>query len=141
MLADVGVGSVHSSLPVAGLVWLLVLASVTAVVARWIHMPYTVALVLVGLAASVLGVLSDVRPTSDVILLVFLPPLLFEASLQLDLAPLGRSFLGIVLLAVPGVVASAILIGVSLAWLTPLTIWPALLFGAFISATDPVAVV
>jgi CPA1 family monovalent cation:H+ antiporter len=46
-----------------------------------------------------------------------------------------------VALAVPGVVVSAILIGGALAWLSPLSLWPALLFGAFISATDPVAVV
>ena len=36
---------------------------------------------------------------------------------------------------------SAVIIGGVLAWLSPLTLWPALLFGAFISAPDPVAVV
>jgi len=75
MLAALGLGATHSSFPIVGLVWLLVLASVTTAVARWIRMPYTVALVLVGLGASALGVLSDVRPTSDIILLVFLPHL------------------------------------------------------------------
>jgi CPA1 family monovalent cation:H+ antiporter len=41
----------------------------------------------------------------------------------------------------PSVVVSTILIGTVLGWLTPLSIWPALLFGAIISATDPVSVV
>jgi CPA1 family monovalent cation:H+ antiporter len=129
------------SLPVAEYVWLLILASVTAAVVRWIRIPYTVALVLVGLAVSGAGLLENVKPTADVILLVFLPPLLFQAALDLDVRDFGRALPVILLLAVPGVLVSAVLIGLPLAWLTPLTIWPALLFGSFISATDPVAVV
>jgi CPA1 family monovalent cation:H+ antiporter len=100
-----------------------------------------VALVLVGLVVSAFGLLQEVRLTSDIILLVFLPPLLFEAALELDVRGIGRAMPVILLLAIPGVAASAVLIGMPLAWLTPLTIWPALLFGAFVSATDPVAVV
>jgi CPA1 family monovalent cation:H+ antiporter len=131
----------HATLPVADFVWLLLLASITAVLVRWIPVPQTVALVLVGLLVSAAGLLSGVHPTGEVILLVFLPPLLFQAALEVDVHVLGRALPEVVALAVPGVVVSAILIGVTLAWLSPLTLWPALLFGAFISATDPVAVV
>lgn len=133
--------AVHSSLPVAEFVWLLLLASITMVVVRWVPVPHTVALVLVGLMVSGAGMLSGVHATSDVILLVFLPPLLFQAALEVNVHALGRALPEVIALAVPGVVVSAALIGGVLAWLSPLTLWPALLFGAFISATDPVAVV
>jgi hypothetical protein len=79
--------SLHSTLPVAEFVWLLLLASVTTVAVSWIPIPHTVALVLVGLVVSGAGLLSGVHPTGDVILLVFLPPLLFQAALEVDTAP------------------------------------------------------
>lgn len=128
-------------LPLAEFVALLTLASVTAVVVQWIRIPYTVGLVLVGLAVSGLGFFQDIHVTSDLILLVFLPPLLFEAALELNIRGIGRAMPVILLLAIPGVAVSAVLIGLPLARLTPLSLWSALLFGAFISATDPVAVV
>lgn len=126
---------------VTDLVWLILLASLTVVAATWARVPYTVALVLVGLLVSASGLLPHFRPTSDIILLVFLPPLLFQAAIELDIAMLGTALPAVLLLAIPGVLLSTALIGLSLSWLTPLLLWPALLFGAFISATDPVAVV
>src|SRR5947209_1130939 len=56
--------AVHSTLPVAEFVWLLLLASITTIVARWIPVPHTVALVLVGLLVSAAGLL---RVGSDTI--------------------------------------------------------------------------
>jgi CPA1 family monovalent cation:H+ antiporter len=135
------VAILHTTLPIVEFVWLLLLASITVVAVRWIPIPDTVGLVLVGLLVSGAGLLSSVQPTGEVILLVFLPPLLFQAALEVDVSVLGKALPEVLALAVPGVVISAILIGAALAWLSPLTIWPALLFGAFISATDPVAVV
>ncbi|MDF2759265.1 MAG: sodium/hydrogen exchanger, partial [Thermomicrobiales bacterium] len=70
---------------IEGLVVLLIAAAVVAVVARWIRLPYTLALLLLGL---VLGAVPGIPvPTlnSEVILLLFLPPLLFEAAFVLDL--------------------------------------------------------
>ncbi len=122
-------------------VWVLILASITAAAVRRIRIPYTVALVLVGLLVSAFGLLHDVRITSELILLVFLPPLLFQAALELDIRGIGHALPVILLLAIPGVAVSAVLIGLPLARFTPVSLWPALLFGAFISATDPVAVV
>lgn len=142
MLGHAGaIAALHSTLPVAQFVWLLLLASITTIVVRWLPVPHTVALVLVGLLVSAAGLLSGVHPTADVILLVFLPPLLFQAALEVDVHMLGSALPEVVALAVPGVAVSALLIGGALAWLSPLSLWPALLFGAFISATDPVAVV
>jgi CPA1 family monovalent cation:H+ antiporter len=131
----------HVTGPVANIVWLLLLASVTAVVVRLLPIPNTVGLVLVGLLVSGAGLLSGVRLSGEVILLIFLPPLLFQAALELNIPVLGRALPAVIALAVPGLVVSAVLIGIPLSRVSPLALWPALLFGAFISATDPVAVV
>ncbi len=135
------VAVIHSALPISGFVWLVLLASVTTAVARKFGVPYTVALVLVGVLVSGLGLLTEIHLTSDIILLVFLPPLLFEAGLQTDIKAFGRTLPLVVALAVPGVIVSTILVGLVVARVTPLSIWPALLFGALIAATDPVSVV
>jgi len=82
------------TIPISEFVWLLILASVTAAVVRWIRVPYTVALVLVGLVVSAFGLLQEVRLTSDINPLVFLPPLLFEAALKIDVRDDTRSLLG-----------------------------------------------
>ena len=84
------------------LVGLLGLAAVVAIVARPLRLPYTVALVvaglLVGIVASAAGYPSvDVSP--DLVLLVLLPGLVFEAAYRLRIAELRRWFGG---LALPG---------------------------------------
>jgi len=127
--------------PIGNFVWLLLLAALTAVVAQRVRVPYTVALVVVGLLASALGFLHDFRATASLILLVFLPPLLFQAALDLELPVVGRMLSSILALAVPGVIGSTVIVGAIVARVTPLPLWPAILFGALISATDPVAVV
>lgn len=131
----------HLAFPIAGFIWLLLLASITSAVARRFRVPDTVALVMVGALVSALGLLHDVRPNGDIILLIFLPPLLFEAALDFHVEALGRALPEIAALAIPGVVVSAVLIGLVLGHVTPMPIWSALLFGALISATDPVSVV
>ena len=59
----------------------------------------------------------------------------------MDLRRLTHNLAPIMLLAVVGLVMSTLIVGVMLNWLTPLAIMPALVFGALISATDPVAVI
>jgi CPA1 family monovalent cation:H+ antiporter len=78
---------------------------------------------------------------------VFLPGLLFEAAFQLELGGYLRSWRAITLLALPGVVVSMVLtalLAVSIIAVlspgTPLSWTGALVFGALIAATDPVAV-
>jgi CPA1 family monovalent cation:H+ antiporter len=100
-----------------------------------------VVLVLAGLMVGTVGLLPHIRPSGQLILLVFLPALLFEASLSFDPEALRRVNMLIVVLAVPGLIVSALIIGCALSWLLPITLAAAVVFGAFISATDPVAVV
>lgn len=103
-------------------------------------MPYTVALVLAGLALTVQNEL-QLELTPELVLAFFLPPLLFEAAFHIQFRELREDLGPILALAVPGVVLSAALTGGLLYAAGILALPQALLFGALISATDPVSVV
>ena len=126
------------------LVGLLGLAALVAVLARPLRVPYTVALVvaglLVGIGASVAG-FPAVEVSPEVVLLVLLPGLVFEAAYRLRIAELRRWFGGLALLAVPGVLISALVVAVLLHVATGLRLDLAFIVGAMVSATDPAAVV
>jgi CPA1 family monovalent cation:H+ antiporter len=125
---------------IEGLIILLVAAAVVTVIARWIHLPYTLALLLLGLGLGAVPLISAPTLSSEIILLLFLPPLLFEASFVLDLRRLWSVRTGIVAFAVPGVLLAMVVGAVLVRWALGLPWSVALFFGAMIAATDPVAV-
>ncbi len=125
---------------IEGLVVLLIAAAIVAVVARWIHLPYTLALLLLGLGLGAIPAISAPTLNSEIILLLFLPPLLFEASFVLDLRLLWSVRTGVGAFAVPGVLLAMVIGGALVHWTLGLPWSEALLFGATIAATDPVAV-
>lgn len=112
----------------------------TAILVRHLAIPYTVALVLIGLLLGTLGVHSSIRLSRGLIIDGFLPLLLFEGALRVDLKVLRRALLGIIVLAGPGIIVSALIVAAVLQRVSSLSLAEAALFGAFISATDPVAV-
>ncbi|HXD34200.1 MAG TPA: Na+/H+ antiporter [Pyrinomonadaceae bacterium] len=119
---------------------LLLIASAVAMITKWVPVPYTLALVIVGLITSQLKFLPAVHISPDLILLIFLPALLFEASWNLDLARLRENLVPILWLAFAGVLVSVGIVGSVLHYAAGLD-WPtAMLFGAIISATDPISV-
>ncbi len=122
------------------IILLLLIASVVAIVARRLKIPYTVGLVLIGLA---LGVLSEqkIEVSPQLILALLVPPLVFDAAFHIRLEDLQRDFWLILLLAVPGVILTTFMVGWLVAQGTGMAIPIALVFGALVSATDPVAVV
>jgi len=71
---------------------------------------------------------------------VFLPAIIFEAAWQLDLRVMRRGWRAIVLLAVPGVAITAALIALTTHFAAGVPLGTALVLGAVLSATDPVAV-
>jgi CPA1 family monovalent cation:H+ antiporter len=73
-------------------------------------------------------------------LYVFLPPLLFEAAWNLNYKAIVRQWPAIATLAGPGVVLTALIVAGALA-IVRVPFGPALLAGAILSATDPIAVV
>ena len=119
---------------------LLLVASLVAIMVRRLRIPYTVALVIVGLILTSQQPL-ELSMTPELILALLVPPLVFEAAFHINLAELRRNLPGILLMAVVGVLLSTLIVGGALSLVTPLALPVALVFGALISATDPVAVV
>ncbi|MFL6214077.1 MAG: Na+/H+ antiporter [Blastocatellia bacterium] len=119
---------------------LLLIASGVAMAAKWVRVPYTLLLVIVGLLISPMHFLPPVHISPDLILLIFLPALLFEAAWNLRLDHLRENLIPILMLAVPGVCVSVSILGLILHWGIGLSWGVALLFGSMISATDPVSV-
>ena len=131
------------------LVWLLIVAAIIAMLAKRLRIPYTVSLVLGGLLLGViqLPILSPLQPghrpdwlTPDVILILFLPALVFEGSVKLDVRELLRNSIPLLLVANAGVLLAALVTGYLVHWLIGLPVLIALLFGCIISATDPISV-
>jgi CPA1 family monovalent cation:H+ antiporter len=152
------------NLLVAIVLLLLLVASAVAVAARQLRIPYTVGLVLIGLAIAFFSPalftgetgnsikqLLDISHNPlipEIILGLLVPPLVFEAAYHIRFDDLKQDFWLIALLAIPGVVMTTLLVGALVTWgsaLAPqgtrITLKVAMVFGALVAATDPVAVV
>jgi CPA1 family monovalent cation:H+ antiporter len=122
-------------------VFLIGATVLVTLLARRINLPYTVALVAFGIAAGAVAQPLRVDITPQLVLVVLLPALIFEATYRTDFAKLRPSIVGVVLLAGPGVFISAALIAAALHFGAGLP-WPeAIVVGAMLSATDPAAVI
>ncbi len=115
-------------------------ATLSRVVSWLRNIPYTLLLLLVGLGLAVLNVrLVNLSP--ELILFIFLPPLLFEAAWNIKWDNLRRDWVPIVLYAIVGVVICIGGLFLGLANVAGASLATALLVGASLSATDPVSVV
>jgi len=120
---------------------LMVIAILVAIVARRLSLPYTVGLVLAGAALAVSRYDTGIQLTHDIIFNLILPPLLFEAAINIPWHELRRDLVPVLVLSVLGVMVSALAVSLGM---TALLGWPfasALVFGVLIAATDPVAVI
>jgi CPA1 family monovalent cation:H+ antiporter len=104
--------------------------------------PYTIALVLAGLAVAILGAAPEgIVITQELILVLLLPPLLFQAGLHLDIDLLQKKAVPVVILAIPGVLLSMVFVAFAVRPFLGSNAWlPALLFGAMLAPTDPISV-
>lgn len=130
--------TLHSAVEVA-LLLLLVIFAVAVFVER-VKLPYTIALLLAGLLGFQRG-FHEIHLTPDLILLVFLPALLFEGAYHVRARRLWENTLPIGLLAIPGVLITAAVTGAIVHLALGLPWGIALLFGALIAPTDPIAVI
>ncbi len=127
---------------------LLGFATTVAILTKFIRIPYTVALVLAGLVVAMLHAAPEgLGITEELVLVLFLPPLLFQAGLHTDLGHLQRRALPVALLAVPGVLVTMVVAALAIKPFLPGAVvenhgpWlPALLFGAMLATTDPISV-
>jgi len=123
------------------LILLLIVTLIVALLSRRLRVPYTLLLVIVGFVVGVLPFIQYEHIDPNLILYIFIPALLFEGAWNAEIDKLVADWLPIVLLAIPGMVLSLLVVavvlhfGIGLAWLL------ALLVGAIIAPTDPVAVI
>ena len=122
------------------IVQVLAVVLLVAMAVRRIRLPYTVALVGAGLVLAFRGGM-HLELTPGLVLGLFVPPLIFEAAFHLQLKDLKADLTPIAAMAVPGVLISTGIIAAVLVRAGVLPLPAALIFGALISATDPVAVV
>lgn len=113
-------------------------------VAKKFSFPYTVALLIAGFVAQLFSSLvlhtGSLELPPDFIFYVLLPILLFEGALHINGHELRLQFKTMTFLATVGLVISIAVIGYLLHFFANLPLGVALLFGAIISATDPIAV-
>ena len=141
-----------------GISGLLALAVLVLPLANRLRFPFTVVLAAVGV---LIGLLTRVLPedtgltflhemvtafhsleiTSEAVFFVFLPALVFESALAIDVRRLFDDIAPILMLAVVGLLISTVVVGYSLHAVSGIAILACLLLGAIVSATDPVAVV
>ena len=126
---------------IAIFVALITLAAIVGLVVRGLAIPYTVALVLLGLAGTFFLPRDLFVVTPELVLLVLLPGLVFEAALKIEFADLRSSLGGVALLAIPGVLISAAIVAIVLNVATGLRLELGFVVGAMVAATDPAAVI
>ena len=122
------------------LLLVLSIGSAVAIVAKRVAAPYNVALVLVGLVLVVFDVLPGTPMDPGVVLLVFLPILVFQGALSADASSMGMASRPILALALPGVAMSLIATATIASWEIGLPFPVALLLGAVLAITDTVSV-
>jgi monovalent cation:H+ antiporter, CPA1 family len=120
---------------------LVSVAAIAALVVRRLAIPYSVTLVVLGLIGSTFIPRGELGVTPELVLLVLVPGLVFEASLGIELSDLRGTFGGVALLAAPGVLITAAIVAIVLQLGTGLPLSLGLVVGAIVAATDPVAVI
>lgn len=122
------------------IIGMLFLAVLVGIAARRFRVPYTVGLVLIGLLLTLYSGY-EVVISPNLILALLVPPLIFEAAFHLRFNELRYNLATILALAIPGVLLTTLIVAAIVSWGTGLAISVALVFGALVSATDPVSVV
>jgi len=130
---------------ITGFLFLSVLAYIYLKKAK---IPYTIGLVIIGIVigylakhTSFVNDIKDFHLTPEIILYLIVPALIFSAALGMKLNRFLSRITPILILAIPGLIIGTLITGYLVGALTPLAMGSAMIFGALISATDPVAVV
>jgi CPA1 family monovalent cation:H+ antiporter len=118
----------------------LLIAGIVAILTRRLRIPYSFGLVITGLILSLSPLSAGIPFTKEVIFNVLLPPLVFEAALQIHWKELRRELPVILMLATAGVCLSWGVTALGMRYLAGWEWMSALFFGALIAATDPVSV-
>ena len=118
---------------------LAVLISLSALIDK-LKLPYPVLLVLVGLIIGFVPVLPDLALDPDVVFLVFLPPLLYDAASRTSWLDFKTNIRSISTLGISLVFFTTVIVAITAYYLIPAFSWPmAFLLGAIISPPDAIA--
>lgn len=121
--------------------FLLIVAAVVAIVATRLRLPYSVGLVLAGIALASLPLHASFPSTPRLLFVVLLPPLVFETAYHMPWRALRRDLPVVLTLATVGVAIAAMITAAGMHWLVMWNWTSALAFGMLIAATDPVSVI
>lgn len=119
---------------------LLVSAIVALVTRRW-RVPYSVGLVVAGGAFWFTHVLPVIPLSRDLLFLVLLPPLIFEAAFYIPWNSLRADLPVVLTLATAGVVLAGLMVAAGMHYVVGWAWTSAMAFGFLIAATDPVSVI
>ncbi len=146
------------AITVFGLAGLLALVSFLPPLANRLNLPYTVLLAIVGcvlgtvaaasrdatgmgIAGDFIRSLRNLDISAEAFLYVFLPVLLFEAGLAIDVRRLMDDIAPVLLMAVVAVFVCTAVVGLALSFFAPVGLVACLLLGAIVASTDPAAVI
>lgn len=119
---------------------LMVVVAIVVTLARRFTIPYPILLVIVGLALGFVPQLPTIILDPQIILLLFLPPLLYWEALNLSFRDFRANLRSILLLSIGLVVATTVIVAVITHSFIPHFGWPAaFILGAIVSPTDTVA--
>jgi monovalent cation/hydrogen antiporter len=118
---------------------LLVSVALLNALANWWQVPYPIVLVLGGLALGLVPGIPEIQLDPDLVLLIFLPPLLYSGAFFADLNALRNDTRVISLLSIGLVLATAIVVGTVAHFAFDLPWAVAIALGAIVGPTDPVA--
>jgi CPA1 family monovalent cation:H+ antiporter len=120
---------------------LLLIAAIVAMLARRFRFPYTVGLVITGVAMTFFEFSPTLTLTKELVFTVLLPPLIFEAAIFLHWHELRRELAIVISMATVGVVLASGVVALGMHLLVGWPLIAAGIFGALIAATDPVSVI
>jgi len=121
-------------------IFILALMIGLSAVADKIKLPYPILLISAGIAIGFIPELPNIEINPEIIFLIFLPPLLYDAAFNISFAEFKTNINTIGTLAISLVFLTATAIAVAAKYLIPGMSWPlAFVLGSILSATDAVA--
>ena len=120
---------------------LLFVSSLVAMVTRRLNLPYSTGLVAAGILLALFDIGTAFTLTPQLVFTFLLPPLIFEAAIQIPWRPFRRELPLLFLLVTIGVALAASVIALGMHWLIGWSWLGAAFFGVLMAATDPVSVI
>lgn len=120
---------------------LVIVIAVVAIVARRLRLPYTVGLLCAGIGLGLLPGGEQLKLTRELVFSFLLPPLVFEAAINIRWSEFRAVLLLVVVFATVGLVTAAAIVAAGMRWAIEWPLTSCVVFAVLIAATDPVSVI